>query len=164
MSEQKNPRGRPLKYDFEFHPVDLFEKMSRGDCDVHIYAAWGISEETFYKWMREYPELKEAHDKGLPAWEKAWLNKGIKFMEEGNDKAYRYWNRILGVKGGEKYKENKNTPTNITNVSVNNMNVLQGKSEAELLEILTTKLEKLPVQIPQTIDVDYKVDEPKKPE
>ena len=149
------PRGRPAIYNSEFHPQDLLERMSKGETDVAIMTAWNISVPTFYRCGREHPEFKEAIELGIPKWQAAWLEKGINFMDKGNEKAYRYWNRILEIKGGPEFKTARNEYLgNVTNVHIGNMNVLDQKSTSELLTFVNSKLEKCKEL--GIIDTDYK--------
>lgn len=140
-------------YNPNFHPEDLVKRMSEGQTDVEIFADWDISKATFYRWRQEFPELEAAHARALPKWESAWLKKGINFMENGNREAYKYWAQIMGIKGGAEYRPDKG---NVTNVHVNQMNVLSNKSEAELTQILQNKMQRLNIQQPDAQDAEFR--------
>lgn len=149
-------RGRPSKYNPEFHPADLLARMSQGELDAQIMAAWDISRGTFYNWAREHEDFKEALEKGLPKWEAAWLAKGIEYMEGGKDKAYRYWVKVLEVKGGSEYKpQTRDFQGNVTNVHINQMNVLEQKNPEELATLIKHKLEKY--KDLGIVDADFKL-------
>lgn len=141
------------KYDPNFHPEDLVKRMSEGQTDVEIFADWDVSKATFYRWRNEHPELEKAHARALPKWESAWIKKGVAFMNDGNREAYKYWAQIMGIKGGAEYRLDKNNGS-VTNVHVNQMNVLSSKSEIELTEILQNKLARLNIQPVQ--DAEFK--------
>ena len=46
--------------------------MSVGATDTKIMATWGIAKDTFYRWLREKPEFKEAHERGLVMCQSWW--------------------------------------------------------------------------------------------
>lgn len=149
-------KGRPFgtgTYNPEFHPVDLIKRMSEGQTNVEIWADWDITERSFYKWLKEHEEFKEAYELAKPKWEKKWLQKGIDYMESGKRDAFKYWAKIMGIKGSKKWREGSGASNNTTNVSIGNMNILQSKSESELLEILQTKMLKLQKINPTLIEV-----------
>ena len=57
--------GRKLKYDPDVMPK-LAEGYAMDGCsDVQIAERLGIGKSTFYKWQKEFPELREAVKKAL---------------------------------------------------------------------------------------------------
>jgi hypothetical protein len=84
-------------YDPEYHCADLIARRALGELDCQIFAAWDISRNCFYKWLRDHPELKEAQEMSKEKWEANWVRRGIDFMEAGDDKKYRYWNKVMSV-------------------------------------------------------------------
>jgi len=152
-------RGTVSKYDPEFHPSDLIQRMGEGQIDVEIYADWDISRKTFCLWKRDYPELEEAYNKGLAKWRKCWFSKGREYMEKGNREAYKYWAHILGIKGEQEDRLERQALGTTINVQQMNQINYDSKSEVELKQILQNKLDKLNLQNPldSTIDAEYKV-------
>lgn len=133
-------KGSP-KYDQNFHPNDLLERMRQGQLDIEVYAAWGISKKSFYKWLQDHEDLKDAHETGLPACEAWWLQEMKKKWQKGDEKGFKYCALIVNTKFG--YRENQ-SPTAITNNTINvhgNMNVLQEKSRDELIEFINNNIE-----------------------
>lgn len=139
-------------YDPEFHPIDMVERMSRGELNCRIQAAWGISKMTFGRWRKEFPEFDEAYQIGQPKWETAWALKGEKYMEEGNDKPFRYWIAVMNNKAGWSQTNRGEGTTNITNVQVN---MLDQKNNTELLSYVQNKIEKF--KDLGIINADFKV-------
>lgn len=126
-------------YDPEFHPKEVIRRMELGELDIQIIAAFGISKKTFYLWLKNHPEFKEAYDIGIVQCEAAWDRKGVEYMEGDRDKPFRYWiaikNNKFGWADGKKEQINKTT-----NVYIDNMNVLQTKNKDELLDLISKKL------------------------
>ncbi len=145
-------------YDPDFHPKDLIRRMGLGEIDVSVMSGWGISIKTFYLWLQTYPELKEAAEIGYPQWESAWLKKGEEQAYKGNNAYHKYWNTVMGVKAHKAYKAA--LKGDAVNVNINQINVLENKSEVELLEIFQDKLLKLQ-RLNPTIKAEYKVIEAK---
>ncbi len=139
-------------YDTDFHPKDVIRRMALGETDVVICAAWGISKRRFSDWQVKHPEFKEAVETGYPAWEKAWLEKGEAEALKGNTAYFRYWATVMGVKAATEYRQAQKGDS--VNVNINQMNVLQSKSETELLEVLQQKLEKAKI-----IDATYQIEQ-----
>lgn len=134
-------RGRPPLYDESIHPDALVEMMSKGMLDCEIYAEWGITRETFCKWKREHEEFKEAHEEGMPKCEAVYVRKMRECWLSGDDKGFKYCIALMNNKFGWGKDESKGSTTN--NIQIGNMNVLQAKSNTELLEILQQKLKTL---------------------
>lgn len=135
--------ARPLLYDKEFHPKDLQERREKGELNCQIFAAWKVSEKTFYKWMKDYPELAEANDVSQEAWEAAWVSRGIHYMDDKNDKAFRYWIAVMNAKAkGWAPSKQESKVTNVHINQLNQMNLTQ-KDDAELLDFIRAKTLKL---------------------
>lgn len=133
--------GQPTKYQDMF-PVDLVQRMSEGQLDVEIYAAWGIGRETFYKFRREKPELEAAFKVGLAKCEAYYSRLARQRALDGDDAGFKYFSTIVGSKFGWGKGEGSPGTTNNT-ININgNMNVL-GKSDSELLEALNQNLNTL---------------------
>jgi len=130
------------KYNDE-RPAQVIEMMSKGLLDCHICAQWGISRETFYEWVRTKPEFKAAYEEGIAKAEAKFLQFAMERMEAGDDKGYKYWISIMNNKFGSSgwARDNKGGDTKNTQININNMNVIQSKSDQELIEFIQNKLE-----------------------
>jgi hypothetical protein len=133
-------KGNPT-YNPDFHPDNLIERMTLGELDVQVYAAWQVSKKTFYKWLSEHEDFKEAYEIGLPACESWWLTEMKKKWQQGDEKGFKYCALIVNTKFG--YRENQSpSVTNNTQINIQgNMNVLQEKSRAELIDFISSGLE-----------------------
>lgn len=59
-----NPIGRPTDYN-PITQIPLMDELMRmGYWDYEVAATFDISRNVFYKWIRDYPEFQEAHEKG----------------------------------------------------------------------------------------------------
>lgn len=121
--------GRPPKYKNSY-PDELVRLMSEGKLDIQVYAAWDISKDTFYRWLNEKPELKEAHNIGMVKCEAVYIDKAQKSMDKGDDKGFKYYISLMNNKFGWE-KGSKGDTTN--HIQIGNMNVLQQKSRDDLL-------------------------------
>lgn len=146
------------EYDPNFHPQDIIELMSTGKFNVHVYTKWDISESTFYRWLREYPELDEAYQRGLPKCEAWWIDNVFNKMVEGKLEGRHSFNAAMAMANAKfKYRiagaEAGQQTTN--NIHIQNMNVLDNKTSEELLDKIKADLEFLNNK--NVIDTDYKV-------
>lgn len=119
---------------------EMIHMMTNGAKDSWIYAHWGITKETFYSWIREKPDFKEAHDQGLPLCEVWWEQKGMELMANSDNKAFNYWIAFMNRKFGW----NKSSDSQ-TNINIQNMNVLNTQSREDRLEFIKTKLQELEI-------------------
>jgi hypothetical protein len=127
MSEE-NKGGRPSEYSPEYHPEKLYELMSRGLLDIEVMSLFGISKTTFYRWLRDYKEFKEMHDKALPVSESINMIQPLKRMvSEGNEKGLK----ALQVLARNKYAYDQTNAqvVNNTQINVKNMQVISNKEE-----------------------------------
>lgn len=121
--------GRPPMYQ-DSYPEELVELMERGQLDVQIYARWNVSKDTFYRWLNEKDELREAHNRGLAKCESYYITKAQLAMEEKDDKGFKYYISLMNNKFGWE-KGNKGEGT--THIQIGSINVLQQKSRSDLL-------------------------------
>lgn len=56
----------------EDYPEKLFKALQRGDTISDFCKSERIPRKKFYKWLRRYPEFKEAFDKGREAGKEVW--------------------------------------------------------------------------------------------
>lgn len=57
---KKKERGRPSEYDPKWHPEKLRWAKFLGYNNREVCKLFGIVEETYYQWLKKYPELTEA--------------------------------------------------------------------------------------------------------
>jgi hypothetical protein len=69
--------GRPTKYD-ESICGDIPEMYAEGQADVEVASALGISEATFYVWLKEHEPFLEAVKRGRQESHTWWLERGRK--------------------------------------------------------------------------------------
>ena len=136
---------RPRVYD-QAYPEELIVKMAQGLFDYEIYADWDICKDTFYRWLREYPDLKDAYEIGLVKCYKWWTTEGKARFAEKDDRGFKYWISIMNNKF--KWGSDEARAGNVINIQ--NVNVLQQKNNQELIDFIQTKLEQTKV-----IDVHY---------
>ncbi len=84
--KNKMPKRRPNKYNRKF--IRQLERGLRkdGKSIVEICQLWGISENTYYEWIREHGEFAYAHEIGKRD-EKAYWQKLCRRAAEGEIKA-----------------------------------------------------------------------------
>jgi uncharacterized protein (DUF433 family) len=146
MSEKKV--GRPTKYDPEFHPQDIILRMANGEFDSQIAAAWSISRDSLYEWIKTHEEFKEAREIGQPKREAKWIEIGRTFMEKGNKAGFNYWMAFCNNQLG--WKSDKEE----SNVHINNMNLIENKNTQELIDFVKNK-----INIIDVTPIEYKPDE-----
>lgn len=113
--------------------------MGLGLLDVQIYSEWGISKDTFYSWLNEHEDLKEAHQIGLGKCEAYYARMAQKAMEDRDDKGFKYFISIMNNKfGWEKGSKAESSTT----IQIGNINLLQQKSRDGLLDYIKTSFEK----------------------
>ncbi len=133
---------RLREYNPAYHPEELLKRMEAGKLNIEIIAEFDISEKTFYKWIKDHEEFKEAYERGLPKAHAAWIQKGQHYMEAEKDKPFRYWIGIMNNKFGwaQDAKAGAQQTGGTTNIYIDKMNVLQSKNKDELLDIIAQKL------------------------
>lgn len=135
-----NPVGRPAQYNPDFHITDLVDKMKQGLLDCEIFAEWDISKNTFYRWLRENEDLKDAYERGFEKGEAHLVGK-FRRMMDGELEGKHSFNAAIAL-ANNKYKWSKGSTSDIqTQININNMNVIDhNQSNAELLEFIHIKL------------------------
>jgi hypothetical protein len=132
--------ARTSEYKAEY-PDILLDCMSKGMLDCEIFATLGVGKTTFYRYLKEYPDFKEAYELGLPRCEAVWARKGIDRFDEGNDKGFKYYVLVMNTKFGYRENQGPSGTTNNTQINIQgNMTVLQGKSNQELLESINSDI------------------------
>jgi hypothetical protein len=128
------------KYDPQ-HCVELYKKMAAGLSDTEVMAQWGISRSTFYRWIKEVPELKEAHERGKVAFDAIHEDLGRQGMLKQTDVDYQFWRDLGKYRHG--WAERTGT-TNNTQINIDNMNILNEQTNEELLMYIKSQMEKHP--------------------
>lgn len=139
-----------VKYDPKYC-VDIYKKMAAGLSDVQVMAGWGISRSTFYRWMKEVPELKEAHEKGKTAFDAIHESYGVQGMLKINDIDFQFWKELGKYRHG--WADKQSISTQNTQINIDTMNVLNEKTNEELLDFIKSQLEVLP-ELSNIIDVE----------
>lgn len=117
--------------------------MCAGLSETQAIAALDTSRSTFYRWKKEYPDFKEACDKGRVQFDAKHEELGVQGMMKTMDIEYQFW-RDLG-----KYRNgwtDKTAPgiTNNTQINIDQVNVLNDQSNEELLIYIKSQMEKHP--------------------
>lgn len=118
------------------HPEKLLELLTEGKLDIEVIAALGISKDTFYRWLREKEDFKQAYNLGLPRCEAIYIAKARMCWEAGDEKGFKYFIALMNNKFGWGDNE-KSSPTRIThnNININNMQVVNTREQyLELLD------------------------------
>lgn len=83
--KEKNPVGRPTKYNPDFHPSEARKLAELDFTDLQIAQSFGISEATLYNWKKQYLEFLEAIQEGkqgrIKKVEKAALKVALGYYE-----------------------------------------------------------------------------------
>lgn len=139
----------PEKYKSKY-PADIYKKMSAGLSDTEVMAQWGISRSTFYRWMKEIPELKEAHEKGKVQFDAIHEDLGRQGMLKTADIDYQFWRDLGKYRHG--WTEKPSVSTSNTQINIDTMNVLNEQSNEELLMYIKSQMEQNP-ELQHIIDV-----------
>src|SRR3990167_10515464 len=112
--------GRPTKY-HKGLCEDLLRRMQKGETNVMVASGLGISEATFYSWLKEHDDFKEVYDVADTA-RKAYMEGLLIGMAQGDIKGdfkalIAYLNNKYGYSG-----VNPNNQGNT--IQIGNMNVL----------------------------------------
>lgn len=128
------------KYDPKYC-VDIAKKMAAGLSDTEVMAQWGISRGAFYRWLKEYPDLKEAHDTGKVMFDAIHEDLGRQGMMKTTDIDYQFWRDLGKYRHGWTDKALGGT-TNTINIDT--MNVLNNQTNEELLCYIKSQMEATP--------------------
>lgn len=130
-----------IKYDPK-HCVEVYKKMAAGLSDTEVMAQWGISRSTFYRWIKEVPELKEAHERGKVAFDAIHEDLGRQGMLKQADVDYQFWRDLGKYRHG--WAEKPSAATTNTQINIDTMNVLNEQTNEELLAFIKSQMEKHP--------------------
>lgn len=122
--------------------VDLTKEMASGKSDTEVMAKWKISRSTFYRWIKEVPELKEAHEIGKVMFDSIHEDLGRQGMLKINDIDYQFWRDLGKYRHG--WAEKPSAATTNTQINIDTMNVLNEQTNEELLMYIKSQMEKNP--------------------
>lgn len=149
-----DPTYKP--YDALFHPKNIIELMAAGMFNCQIEDVWYISHSTFCRWRNEYPELQEAYEIGESKRKAHKIKNYITPMLEGKLEGKHSFAALKYVMDAElNYSPTTLHTAGTTNISIENMNVLQQKSISELIEKLNADFTFLEQN--NILQADYKV-------
>lgn len=124
------------------HCVDLYKKMAAGLSDTQVMASWGKSRGTFYRWLKENPALKEAHETGKVMFDAIHEDIGVQGMLKQSDVDYQFWRDLGKYRNG--WAEKPSAATTNTQINIDTMNVLNEQTNEELLLFIKSQMEKHP--------------------
>lgn len=136
MTDTPKKRGRPTIYK-DTYPDELIDLMSKGQLNCQIVSKWDINEDTFYTWLKTKPDLKEAYEIGLPKCQSWWLAWGQQGMM-GQIKGFNFnaWIAFMNNKFGWTQGSKQGSEGSATTINIKSINVVQGKSNAQLLDYI----------------------------
>jgi hypothetical protein len=124
--------------------------MAAGYSDTEVMAQWNISRSTFYRWIKENPELKEAHENGKTAFDAIHEDLGRQGMMKTADIDYQFWRDLGKYRHGWTEKPSGGNTTTNTQI---NINMLDNQTNEELLTYIKSQMERLP-ELSNIIDID----------
>ncbi len=133
------------------HCVDIYKLMSAGWSDTKVMSEWGISRSTFYRWLKEVPELKEAHERGKVAFDAIHEDIGVQGMLKQTDVDYQFWRDLGKYRNG--WADKPSAATTNTQINIDTMNILNEQTNEELLAYIKSQMERLP-ELGNVIDVE----------
>lgn len=116
--------------------------MAAGLSDTEVMAQWGISRSTFYRWLKEIPELKEAHEIGKTMFDAIHEDLGRQGMLKTADIDYQFWRDLGKYRHG--WADKPSVSTSNTQINIDTMNVLNEQTNEELLAYIKSQMERHP--------------------
>ncbi len=114
--------GRPSTYKPEFIEK-MLDAMEQGASDTKVMKILGICRDTFYRWLKEHDDFKEAHEYGKTFVEVHWDN----VVEYGimNPKAVNGTLLVAYLKKRDKKWRDSSTPEGVqgNHIQIGNLNV-----------------------------------------
>ena len=120
--------------------ADVYKFMSAGFSETQAMAQLGVSRGTFYRWKKEFPEFKEAVDRGSVQFDAKHEELGIQGMMKTMDIDYQFWRDLGKYRNGWTEKTSAGT----TNINIDQMNVLNNQTNEELLLYIKSQMENNP--------------------
>lgn len=134
--------------------TELVELMAQGLVNCEIIAQWDINQDTFYDWRKRYPEFEAAYLRGKDKCEAYYVRSAREAWLKGDDKGFKYFIALMNNKFGWSQGSNQNQTTN--QINIKNINVLDAKSDQDLIELIQKKLTRLPIAI-ENIPIDIQL-------
>ncbi len=125
------------------HPELMLRLMTEGKLNMQVIAALGLKKDTFYRWIREHEDFKTAYEIGRCRAEAYWAQQLQDMTIERNDKGCKACIMILNNNFGWGKDEMARTQVQNTINIQGNMNVIQQKSQEELIELIQNNTEYL---------------------
>lgn len=122
--------------------VELTKKMAAGLSDTEVMALWRVPRSTFYRWLREHPELKEAHEVGKVMFDAIHEDLGRQGMLKQTDIDYQFWRDLGKYRHG--WADKPSAATTNTQINIDTMNVLNQQTNEELLVYIKSQMEQHP--------------------
>lgn len=124
------------------HCATAYKLMSAGLSKTQVMAQLGVARSTFYRWEKEFPEFKEAVERGAVQFDAKHEELGTQGMLKTMDIDYQFWRDLGKYRNG--WADKATTTGNVTNNIQNNINVLNEQTNEELLMFIKSKLEENP--------------------
>jgi len=121
---------------------DITKLMAAGFSDTEVLSQWKVSRDTFYRWKREHPEFKEAHELGKIMFDATHEQLGREGMLKTRDIDYQFWRDLGKYRHG--WSDKSSTNTNNTQINIDKINILQQQSNSELIDYIKSNIEELP--------------------
>lgn len=124
-----------------YHPTccdKMIEYMAKGLKNYEVAAKFRISMHAFDDWKKRWPEFQEAYEVGDTCRKAYYASEARQCWKDEKDKGFKYFAALAGAELGF-----NQSPMATNQININNLNVLNQKSEVELLEILQGKLQKI---------------------
>jgi hypothetical protein len=165
MSDTPKKRGRPRTYipsneikENEYtkgHAEVLLECLRKGFLKCQVFDALNISKATFYRWLDEYPEFKQAFELGWPKCESFWAKQLQEMTLARNDAGSKSCVMILNNNFGWGRDELRSGVTNNMQINVQGNMQIESKSSSELIELISANVESL--QSKNVLPIEYQV-------
>lgn len=120
----------------EGHPQRMLELFTKGSLNTQVIATLGLKKDTFYRWIREHENFKTAYEIGRARAEAFWAQQLQEMTIERNDRGAKACIMILNNNFGWGRDENSRSVTQNTINIQGNMNVLQQKTNQELIDVI----------------------------
>jgi hypothetical protein len=142
-------------YNEKSHPEQLLTMMGAGLLDCQIIAALDLKKDTFYRWLREHEDFKDAYERGLPKCEAKYVAKMLESIDQKDDGGFKYYIALMNNKFDWNKDEGKTV--NNTQININNSQITSYRdmTPAQLLDHVQEKMidTKIIDVIPELIEV-----------
>jgi hypothetical protein len=148
-----NKLGRTRVYEYSF-PERLINLMSKGYLNARICREFQVSEDIFYKWVNDHPDFSDAYKFGLTFRKAYYFEIAQNYLEGKCPKVRESMLRDFLSALSEEFKKPEKTTSNqtITNVNIQNMQVLNRLDRPQLIQRAVDLLQR--TNIEDVIDVD----------